>query len=343
MKSIVNLLILILITINAHSQDGQVIKIIDNTSIEINIGTKNNVQVGDVYKIIGKGQKVHPATGRMVESEHVEIGKIIVKSILPNTAIAEIVEQRNNISIGNKISKTTFENQKEKNEKKTLSNVVQQQESKQVPKEEEKTTKGITHKQEESNLTDVASETEVTNLKPNELDLETFTDNRDFKKYKMTRIGNQTWMAENLNFSDSKSKCYENNNSNCEIFGRLYTYEIAKSVCPEGWKLPSKEDLSELIEFIGGTTNSDKLKSIDLWKETNKNVTNEYGFSALPGGFLLFQAEIYKLINSQGFWWTSTENDKQNATYFNIYYNSPNIVIKPENKNFGLSVRCIKE
>lgn len=62
------------------------------------------------------------------------------------------------------------------------------------------------------------------------------------ENFKTITIGNQVWMAENLNVATENSFCYKDDPSNCERFGRLYTWSAAKSACPNGWLLPSKLD-----------------------------------------------------------------------------------------------------
>jgi len=74
-----------------------------------------------------------------------------------------------------------------------------------------------------------------------------FTDYRDGKTYKTVRIGNQTWMAENLNFNNLNSWCNQ-----CETYGRLYNYEAALTSCPSGWHLPSDDEWSILMSNCGG-------------------------------------------------------------------------------------------
>ncbi|MBN1199024.1 MAG: hypothetical protein JXA23_06710 [Bacteroidales bacterium] len=69
--------------------------------------------------------------------------------------------------------------------------------------------------------------------------LPTFTDPRDGQIYPTVQIGDQCWLQKNLNYNDPNSKCYNDNPSNCNTYGRLYTWTTAIIVCPESWPLPS--------------------------------------------------------------------------------------------------------
>jgi len=140
----------------------------------------------------------------------------------------------------------------------------------------------------------------------------TLTDTRDSKTYKTVKIGNQTWMAENLNYEAKDSKCYENKPENCQKYGRLYDGETAKKACPSGWHLPSKEEWEALETTAGGDIYNLKAKS--GWMENNG--TDKYGFSALPGGkygYLDPEAcdegcePSFWDVGSAGRWWSSTE------------------------------------
>ncbi len=141
-----------------------------------------------------------------------------------------------------------------------------------------------------------------------------FTDSRDGKTYKTVKIGEQTWFAENLNYDASGSVCYENNSANCEKYGRLYNWETALKVCPKGWHLPSKSKWELLYRDVGASDVSKKLKAKSGWKE-NRNGTDEFGFSALPGGSghdLPPDPNMYfSYVGYCGDWWSSSDGSSE--------------------------------
>ena len=127
-------------------------------------------------------------------------------------------------------------------------------------------------------------------------------DERDNQVYRTIKIGDQWWMAQNLNYDynegKGKSFCYDNDSENCVKYGRLYTWEAAidsaglfnknckngecivhpyRGVCPEGWFLPIGEDIEQFMHFnIMGIL----AKGFELWSEA----LDSYGFSAVPSG-----------------------------------------------------------
>jgi uncharacterized protein (TIGR02145 family) len=169
----------------------------------------------------------------------------------------------------------------------------------------------------------------------------TFTDKRDGKTYRRVAIGGKTWMAENLNYETEKSWCYDNKESNCNKYGRLYDWKTAMTACPAGWHLPSNAEWDGLVGAAGGeTTAGKKLKSIsDGWND-NGNGTDEYGFSALPGGNR-FSGGGFRNAGYNGVWWAATENGAGIAYYRNMNYFDDYVGSGSNYKSYAWSVRCV--
>jgi uncharacterized protein (TIGR02145 family) len=203
---------------------------------------------------------------------------------------------------------------------------------------------------------------------PSTVEKSTFTDSRDDKTYKTVKIGSQTWMAENLSYrasSDSwcfgeDGKAYIDGNDGvmltpsqiqayCDTYGRLYTWYTANTVCPSGWKLPSTEDWNILTKSVGRIAGK-QLKSTSGWVDhdgNDGNGTDDYGFSALPGGSGGGGNNgAYGNVGNYGHWWTATEAGNQSFVYHRIM-SAVNDYVDEENElkwnNLGESVRCIKE
>ncbi|GBU26368.1 hypothetical protein R83H12_03064 [Fibrobacteria bacterium R8-3-H12] len=168
-----------------------------------------------------------------------------------------------------------------------------------------------------------------------------FCDSRDGKTYEWIKIGDQYWMAKNLNYYAMGSRCYGGDSINCEIYGRLYDCATAtlpqsnhKGICPTGWHIPSDAEWDVLESYVGGSSIAGaKLKSSNDWRRDNDNT---YGFSALPGGGICF--DEYCFSGTSGFWW-SVDNCHNRA----IYIDDDKFYHMDTNENLLLSVRCVKD
>ena len=203
-----------------------------------------------------------------------------------------------------------------------------------------------------------------------------FTDSRDGKTYKKVVIGSQTWMAENLNFAAEGSKCYGEGGevaigdkfnlatktlspvevqANCDKYGRLYNWNTAMKVCPSGWHLPSKDEYGVLDNAVGGNeTAGKKLKSSSGWNDNDGksgNGTDDFGFSALPGGNTGGNGDLYDLfalIGNFGYWWTASEGETEYEKLIDIGYgrimdySQDYAYWSGGSKSYLHSVRCIQ-
>lgn len=168
-------------------------------------------------------------------------------------------------------------------------------------------------------------------------DENTFKDSRDNKTYKSVTIGNQTWMAENLNYQAPNSYCYNDDDRNCNAYGRLYTWESATSACPAGWSLPSNSDYEILKTHLkNNNMSSHDLLSAQGWHNVDRDMKDSLSFGALPSGYRDEDGQ-YKEVKELGLFWTSYSENDSLADLFSV--SQPGFYGR---KDHALSVRCIK-
>jgi len=195
----------------------------------------------------------------------------------------------------------------------------------------------------------------------------------DIADYRTTPIGTQVWMAENLKYDVSGSKCYNDDPANCTKYGRLYDWVTAmdlpdscdhrscssqikpkhQGICPNGWHIPSSEDWDKLLRYLDGTNDTDSpydgqtagkyLKAANGWDDYNGesgNGEDTYGFSALPGGLYRFSFED---VGGSGFWWSASEYiDGYAYGRFMLYINN-SVLYSYYYKPYLFSVRCLQD
>ncbi len=202
---------------------------------------------------------------------------------------------------------------------------------------------------------------------------------RDYSGTRMVQIGDQCWMAENLNVAHYKNgdeiptgysnsewadldetetgayAVYGDNESNADTYGYLYNWyavDDSRGVCPEDWHIPTDEEYTALSDYLGGeSVAGGKMKECtpgscpdsDYWPPPNTGATNESGFTGLPGGFRNTNNGYYGNMGIYGYFWSSTENYNYSAWNRLLNYNYSDIVRYYYNKRNGFSVRCIRD
>jgi len=188
-------------------------------------------------------------------------------------------------------------------------------------------------------------------------------DHRDNKSYETIIIGTQVWMAENLNYETATgSYCYDDDPVNCDIYGRLYTWEAAmagaessdsagpgsQGICPADWHVPSDGEWTVLADYVSVNavaTSTDYvgryLKASSGWIYGD-NGTDVFGFSALPGGHRGDHSNFY-LQGSNSLMWSATEYSSENAWYRRLSHNHDYLLRYDFTKNYGLSLRCLHD
>ena len=179
---------------------------------------------------------------------------------------------------------------------------------------------------------------------------ESFSDSRDGQSYDVVKIGGLTWMAENLNFETAGSFCPEGDSRNCKRLGRLYSWAEARSVCPDGWRLSTKEDFESLVaatsrEAAQSPSQSRAgaaLKSRDGWFKKG-NGSDALGFRALPAGYRGVDGK-FDGIGGYAYFWSATEdaeNRESNAFYLFLSFSSDAASVNAFAKEDYRSVRCV--
>jgi uncharacterized protein (TIGR02145 family) len=200
----------------------------------------------------------------------------------------------------------------------------------------------------------------------------TFTDTRDGKIYKTVKIGEQVWMAENLNYEAPWSKCYNDSIFYCDKYGRLYDWAAAmsllfscnsstcsshvntkhKGICPKGWHLPSDAEWDKLLLYVDGDKSTESphsktageyLKSKEGWndyKGKSGNGEDKFGFSALPGGYS-DSGGYFSDAGHIGHWWSASQNSNSRAYGWYMGCYNERAYRSDSGKSLLLSVRCV--
>ena len=183
------------------------------------------------------------------------------------------------------------------------------------------------------------------------------------QSYRTVQIGTQTWFADNLNYNASDSKCYDNSDSSCNTYGRLYDWSTAmgfasscnsnicldqiqakhRGVCPSGWHIPSRAEWTVLTDYVRQTScyycAGTKLKAASGWYG---NGTDDYGFSALPGGYG-DSGGSFGSVGYYGNWWSATESSDFDAYGRSMGYDGSTVGELYSYKSGLYSVRCVQD
>jgi len=186
----------------------------------------------------------------------------------------------------------------------------------------------------------------------------TYVDSRDNHQYRWVKIGEQIWMAENLQY-DSGDGCwvYDNDENNLYRYGRLYSWDTALQACPAGWHLPTDIEWEQLAQYVSKKMGPYFKDDNDWWDEIGKhlkatfgwdndgNGTDDFGFFAFPGGY--HDNDLFGSIKSNGVWWSSTKDSLSRPWCRNLNFsNSKFIRFSLDSDNYedlGYSVRCLKD
>lgn len=163
-------------------------------------------------------------------------------------------------------------------------------------------------------------------------------------KYHYQRMADgRVWTTDNMNAAIVDSYCYGNMEENCDIYGRLYTWQSAQNACASlgrKWRLPTDEEWGKLAEAYGGYKGNSEDGGVKASAELLENGSS--GFNGKLGGFGLAGSRYY-YAGEMGAYWSGTELDGRYAWNYGFAMSTKELVRDKITKSYGLCVRCIKD
>jgi len=152
------------------------------------------------------------------------------------------------------------------------------------------------------------------------------------------------WTTANLDVRTSSSYCYEDAESNCRRYGRLYAWESARRGCQslgDRWRLPTDGEWRQLARLYGGVGNDSPEKGKAAY--TALLIGGTSGFNAVLGGNRSGDG-TYDRLEAHGVYWTASESDSSTAPFYNFAKGSQGLYRQPQGqKQMAVSVRCVRE
>lgn len=172
-----------------------------------------------------------------------------------------------------------------------------------------------------------------------------FKDPRDKQTYRTVKIAGLEWLGDNLNYKTAGSFCYKDEDDQCVVFGRLYTWDAAQKACPAGFRLPTHADFESLWTAAGADFNAGYLIKADYGWSGDTNGNDTLKFSAMPAGNR-FDDETYGNTAKFAFFWSADDTSEGvpagSARVWYLTSKSMAFGYMSKPKNFGFSVRCVR-
>jgi uncharacterized protein (TIGR02145 family) len=181
---------------------------------------------------------------------------------------------------------------------------------------------------------------------------EAITISYEGQTYNTVKVGDQCWLKENLNLTTENSKTYDDDPANGSLYGRLYDWEEANSVCPPGWHLPTYDDWCTLVQHVDASASCAqeaevgidagfKLKASGGWLD-GQSGSDQFGFRAQPAGYSS-DGTTFEELGRNGRFWSSTEAADGSGSFWSMNTLTTKIVNGKSAKGGLMSVRCVKD